>query len=137
MATTTAPSGWLLCNGSAISRSTYAALFAVVGTLYGVGDGVTTFNVPELRGEFLRGADQGRGIDAGRAVGTAQAGQMPSHDHGPGGQNTLGGVINGEGIPGSIATSVREIVGLVAEGGTENASENRPRNVSVLYCIKA
>ncbi len=53
---TTAPKGYLLCNGAAVSRTDYSALFAVIGTSFGAGDGSTTFNVPDLRGEFLRGA---------------------------------------------------------------------------------
>lgn len=53
---TTAPEGWLLCEGQALSRTDYADLFAVIGTSFGSGDGSTTFNVPDLRGEFLRGA---------------------------------------------------------------------------------
>lgn len=53
---TTAPSGFLLCQGQAVSRTTYAELFAVIGTSFGSGDGSTTFNVPDLRGEFIRGA---------------------------------------------------------------------------------
>ena len=68
----TAPGGWLKCNGQAVSRATVAALFAVIGTTYGAGDAVTTFNVPDLRGEGLRGLDEGRGIDTGRALGTWQ-----------------------------------------------------------------
>jgi microcystin-dependent protein len=51
-----APTGWMLCQGQAISRTTYAELFAVIGTAFGTGDGSTTFNIPDLRGEFLRGA---------------------------------------------------------------------------------
>lgn len=61
--TNTPPSGTLECNGTAVSRSTYARLFAILGTAYGVGDGTTTFNLPEYRGEFLRGQDHGRGVD--------------------------------------------------------------------------
>lgn len=53
---TTAPTGWLSCDGSAVSRTTYATLFSNIGTTWGVGDGSTTFNVPDLRGLFLRGA---------------------------------------------------------------------------------
>lgn len=67
------PAGWLKANGAAISRVTYAALFAAIGTAYGTGDGSTTFNLPDLRGEFLRSWDDGRGVDTGRAIGTAQA----------------------------------------------------------------
>jgi hypothetical protein len=67
-----APSGYLACNGTAVSRTTYAALFAAIGTTYGAGDGSTTFTLPDLRGEFLRGIDNGRGVDSGRAFGSAQ-----------------------------------------------------------------
>jgi len=77
----TAPAGWLLCDGSAVSRTTYAALFAAIGEAYGAGDGSTTFNLPDMRGEFLRGWDNGRGIDSGRALGSAQSGQNQSHSH--------------------------------------------------------
>jgi microcystin-dependent protein len=59
----TAPSGWLLCDGSEVSRTQYAELFAVVGTNWGAGNGTNTFNLPDLRGQFLRGADNGAGID--------------------------------------------------------------------------
>lgn len=57
------PAGWLLCDGSAISRTTYAALFQVIGTLHGAGDGVSTFNLPDYRGRFQRGVDDGTGRD--------------------------------------------------------------------------
>ena len=66
------PSGWLKANGAAVSRTTYDALFAAIGTIFGAGDGRTTFNLPDLRGEFLRGLDDGRNIDGGRRLGTAQ-----------------------------------------------------------------
>lgn len=78
----TAPAGWLKANGAAISRTAYAALFAAIGTTYGAGDGFTTFNIPDLRGEFIRGADDGRGLDAGRAFGSVQAHALGSHSHG-------------------------------------------------------
>jgi hypothetical protein len=67
-----APTGWLKANGAAISRVSYAGLFATIGTTYGAGDGSTTFNIPDLRGEFLRGFDDGRGADPGRAFGSWQ-----------------------------------------------------------------
>lgn len=70
--TASAPAGWLKANGAAVSRSTYATLFAAIGTTFGAGDGSTTFTLPDLRGEFIRGCDDGRGVDAGRAIGTAQ-----------------------------------------------------------------
>jgi microcystin-dependent protein len=57
------PFGYLLCNGAAVSRNIYARLFNAIGTTYGVGDGFFTFNLPDLRGEFIRGWDNGRGVD--------------------------------------------------------------------------
>lgn len=65
-AATTVPSGWLLCDGSAISRSTYSALFTAIGTTYGTGNGSTTFNVPDLRGRVIAGRDDMGGTVAGR-----------------------------------------------------------------------
>lgn len=62
-AKSTAPIGWLKCNGATISRTTYADLFTAIGTTFGVGDGSTTFKIPDLRGEFVRGWDDSRGID--------------------------------------------------------------------------
>lgn len=81
-----APSGWLLCNGAAYGRSSLDPspepnLFAVIGTTYGAGNGLTTFNVPDLRGVFIRGLDAGRGIDPLRALGTQQAFAVESHNH--------------------------------------------------------
>lgn len=66
------PAGYLELAGQAISRTTYSALFALFGTTYGVGDGSTTFNLPDTRGEFIRGWDHGRGIDSGRTLGSFQ-----------------------------------------------------------------
>lgn len=77
----TAPTGWLKCNGAAVSRTTYAALFAAIGTTFGVGDGSTTFNLPEIRGEFVRGWDDGRGVDTGRVFGSAQTDLTETHTH--------------------------------------------------------
>ena len=82
-----APSGWILCDGSAYGRtaldpSPEVALFGVIGTTYGAGDGLTTFNVPDLRGMFVRGLDAGRGVDPLRALGTQQSFGVESHNHG-------------------------------------------------------
>lgn len=90
----TAPSGWQLCYGQAISRTQYAGLFAVTSTTYGVGDGSTTFNVPDLRGRVVAGLDDMGGTDAGRlstanTLGTTTGtetitlttAEMPSHTH--------------------------------------------------------
>jgi len=75
------PTGWLKANGAAVSRTTYAALFAALGTYYGVGDGVATFNLPDLRGEFIRGLDDGRGVDAGRTLYSPQLDGTKTHTH--------------------------------------------------------
>lgn len=134
-AASTAPSGWLKANGAAVSRTNYAALFLAIGTTYGAGDGATTFNVPDLRGEFVRGLDDGRGVDTGRAIGSAQAHQMQSHSHtqrGRGDMSISGGgessIVNNSNISDQGTTG--------AAGGTSNGSENRPRNVALLACIK-
>lgn len=68
---TTAPEGWLLCDGSAVSRATYATLFSAIGTSFGAGDGTSTFNLPDFRGRFLRGWANGQSIDPDRAGRTA------------------------------------------------------------------
>lgn len=70
-----APNGFLLCNGQAVSRTTYASLFATIGTIYGPGDSSTTFNLPDLRSQFIRGRADGR------AVGSTQSGSIQSHIH--------------------------------------------------------
>ena len=129
--------GWLKCNGAAVSRITYAALFAYLGTAYGAGDGVTTFNLPDYRGEFRRTWDDGRGIDTGRAIGSAQSDLLKSHTHTVRMGVDVNGVIpwnNGK----SLSTS-NEI--LPANTGTAQVdafggAETRPRNIAVMTCIK-
>jgi microcystin-dependent protein len=83
----TTPSGWALCDGTAYGRTSLdpnpqVALYAVIGTTYGNGDGLTTFNVPDLRGMFVRGLDSGRGLDPLRTLGSQQAHSFQSHNHG-------------------------------------------------------
>ena len=85
----TPPAGWLVCDGSAVSRSAYAALFAAIGTTWGAGDGSSTFNVPDLRGRATIGSGQGAGL-TNRALGQILGeenhqltiAEMPSHNHG-------------------------------------------------------
>lgn len=126
------PPGWLKANGAAVNRVTYSALFGVIGTTFGAGDGSTTFNLPDYRGEFLRGFDDGRGVDSGRVIGSAQAADIAPHTHtmwvysdGSGGiqnaspQNASPGAVAGTRYTGSV-------------GG----AETRPRNVAALICIK-
>lgn len=148
-----APSGWLKANGAAVSRTTYAALFAAVGTTFGAGNGTTTFNLPDLRGEFVRGWDDGRGIDTGRAIATSQKGSLQTLD------STITtvsitGLHNSSITPESDAklsfgldeVEPADYVG-AQYAGTSGTAGNiatepnnfgvmRPRNVSLLYCIK-
>lgn len=82
-AVTSAPSGWLLCDGAAVSRTTYSTLFAAISTTYGTGDGSTTFNVPDLRGRMIAGyAASGGHTDVatiGNNDGVAAASRRPKH----------------------------------------------------------
>ena len=79
----TAPAGWLLCDGSAVSRTTYSKLFEVLGTAYGEGDGSTTFNVPNLQNKFALGSSSGKALGAtgGEETHTLTTAEMPSHSH--------------------------------------------------------
>jgi microcystin-dependent protein len=99
----TAPSGWLLCDGSAVSRATYSALFSTIGTTYGSGDGSTTFNVPDLRGRVAAGLDNMGGSSADRVT-DSQA-------------DTLNGELGTEDgtATGSVSTTVDDHVLIEAE----------------------
>lgn len=79
-----APAGWLKANGAQVSRSVYANLFAAISTRFGVGNGSTTFTLPDLRGVFLRGFDDGRGFDGGRVLGSLQNHNLAEHRHATG-----------------------------------------------------
>ena len=127
----TLPAGYLKANGAAISRSTYASLFAVIGITYGSGDGSTTFNLPDLRGEFIRRYDDGRNVDSGRVLGSAQAESLKSHNHN---MNIaiVGVAAGGTGIE-KPSTSNNPIGGIVNDSG---GTETRPRNIALVACIK-
>ena len=129
LATEVVPYGYYECYGSAVSRIANSLLFQAIGTRWGAGDGVNTFNLPNLCGEFLRGWDHGRGVDTGRAFASAQADALKSHTH-TGAVNALTtGTVAGSGMwVGGSSTAATS-----ATGGTET----RPRNVAVMYVIKA
>lgn len=86
-AAASSPGGWLLCDGSAVSRTTYAALFAIISTTYGVGNGSTTFNVPDITGRLIVGLDSGDsdfnalGETGGSKNKTLSTTEIPSHSH--------------------------------------------------------
>ncbi len=75
------PDGYLRCEGQTVSRTTYSRLYTVIGTVYGAGNGSSTFNVPDMRGQFMRGYDAGRGIDPTRAFGSTQEDMLKAHSH--------------------------------------------------------
>lgn len=150
---TSAPTGWLMCDGTAVDRTTYSALFAVMGSAFGPGDGSSTFNLPEMRGLFARGRDAGKGLDpdsasrtnrgvsganTGDAVGSYQVNAMATHNHGMSGYSNK--YCAGPGAP---ATDV--------EGGSDystSSSKNQlfnysgsntqtnPKNVYFNYIVK-
>ena len=137
VALSSAPTGYLKANGAAVSRTTYAALFAAIGTTFGVGDGSTTFNVPDLRGEFIRGWDDSRGIDSSRIFGTAQSDSFKSHSHRP---STYATNQSWE-VPASTGafTSAYDggvVVDNAPDTGATGGTETRPRNIALLACIK-
>lgn len=149
-ANSSVPSGWAKCNGVAVSRtsSTYSALFAAIGTLYGAGDGVNTFNLPDLRGEFVRGWDDGRGVDTGRVLGSHQDQQMEYHKHIASNNDCQSySSVNGVGTgtynqfcdtngvtTGSGAALTGD--GSHTEQTAKMGQETRPRNTAMMYCIK-
>lgn len=138
-----APEGWIKANGTRVSRTAYRALFAAIGTTFGAGDGKTTFTLPDLRGEFPRGWDDGRGVDVGRSFGSMQKDALnPSTLQVRSGWSSQNWEVN----PGACniapnaqfgATASHNNVcgiktGVIFGGG----SETRPRNVALLACIK-
>lgn len=143
------PTGWLECNGGTFTASAYPALAAALGTTWGAAP-AGQVRLPDLRGEFLRGWDNGRGVDAGRALGSSQADQVERHKH----LNSLGEAGAGSGFFGTSNTGGRQGTegtdydnywymtndgsdydGVVNPAGVIG-NETRPRNVAVLYCIK-
>lgn len=161
----TPDTNWLECDGQAISRTTYADLFAKIGTDYGVGDGSTTFGLPDLRGEFIRVWDNGRGIDTGRALGSTQTDSLKAHTHGAGTLVTASsgihthdiydydsaaagggtGFINlpttgptgsGFGFAGETESSGAHTHTISGSTASSGSSETRPRNLALMAMIK-
>ena len=125
-AAATAPSGWLLCFGQAVSRSTYATLFAVISTTYGIGDGSTTFNLPDLRGRAVFGDDDMGGSAAGRLTATTMTADGVTLGA-TGGAQTV--TLSGANLPaytpaGTINTPTITITGGTFGGTSASAASN-------------
>lgn len=150
------PTGWLAANGTAVSRTTYAALFAAIGTTYGTGNGSSTFTLPDLRGYFVRGSGTNSDLTASGTFGAKQVASFQSHTHtgtaasagahththtdnyklGNSNQQTGSGSWTGSNGDRTLNTSSAgahtHTVTVTATGGTET----RPDNIAMLYCIK-
>lgn len=152
------PPGWLYCNGAAVSRTTYAGLFSIINTIFGPGDGVTTFNLPDMRAMFGRGWDDSRGIDPGRIFGSTQNTQNLQHAHSgttasAGSHShttTLNVAIGYDGPafpvwgngdfssnPQAVATSTDGLHTHTFNTNNSGGTESRPYNVAMLYIIRA
>lgn len=144
------PLGWKLCDGSEISRTDYAALFDVIGIGWGAGNLTTTFNLPDLRGQFMRGMDGSAGVDpdknsrtakytggnTGNAVGSYQPDEFKSHRHSLSHEegevnDYLGGSANTYGLSDNYSAS--HFANIMSNTG---GSESRAKNVYVNYIIK-
>ena len=142
-----APTGWLKANGAAVSRATYATLFAAIGTTFGTGDGSTTFNLPDMRGRFTRNWADNGSIDSGRAFGSAQDDAFQGHYHNlrtstglqygyDGGGGAGSGNIRADGSPTTPFGQAQELLTDGTNGTPRAASETRPTNIALLACIK-
>ena len=151
------PQGWLPCDGRAVSRADYADLFAAVGVAFGDGDGATTFNLPDLRGEFVRCCDRLRGVDSGRSFGSAQGDAIRNLEGhlseflyqgdgvdpeiiGQSGvfqQETDGTIMKTADVKVDVAGgATRDKITFDASRVVPTADENRPRNIALNYCIR-
>jgi len=125
-----APTGWLAANGSAVSRTTYSALWTALGTTsspYGQGDGSTTFNLPDLRGYFVRGSGTNSDGTASGTFGAKQEDAFKAHTH------TVDNIVLVGGYQGSGGGLVGRSS---ANSGSTGGTETRPKNIAMLYCIK-
>jgi microcystin-dependent protein len=132
----TPPDGWLECNGQAIDRTMYSLLFDKISTTYGAGNGTTTFNLPDLRGEFIRGWDNSKGIDNGRVFGSYQEDELKSHNH----------IIYNTQPDSKTPVTTTNDRALSGTGWQTNfnpytsstgGTETRPRNIALMPIIKA
>lgn len=127
-AASSVPTGWLECDGALVSRETYATLFGIIGVTWGVGDGSTTFALPDFRGEFLRGWDHSRDVDTGRAFASAQTDALKSHTHSY--TSPASGPVGTQFVSTMMSSSSSNTT------GATGITETRPRNIAVMFCIK-
>jgi len=151
-AATTPSTGWLKANGAVVSRATYAALFAVIGTAFGAGDGSTTFKLPDLRGEFIRGWSDGRAdADAGRALNSVQGDDNKTHVHDYRDRyyNQMASAVTAATYKETLPLNYNNHIGsddvdsnnttwlyFDSTTSTSGGTESRPRNIAMLACIK-
>jgi microcystin-dependent protein len=155
--TSTIPPGYLVCDGSAISRAAYQNLFNVLSAIWGAGDGSTTFNIPDCRGFFPRGQSLGSGSDpdagtrsgpnsSGDSMGTYQSYTYQTHNHGDYGHSHPFSAAYNQGSQGPYApagtgSSIVGNAGLGTGTGYANiayngGNETRPKNFYALFLIK-
>lgn len=149
----TANAEWLFCDGAAVGRDTYPALFGAIGTQYGAGDGLNTFNVPDLRGRFVNGAGQGAGLKnyalgdkQGEEYHTLSVDELATHGHTDlghlhtTGNSTLGFAFSPGELPILIPNPIPGITSTasanITNAGGNVAHENRPPYVTLNYLIK-
>jgi microcystin-dependent protein len=126
-----APAGWLAADGSAVSRSTYAALFTAISTTYGAGDGSTTFALPDLRGYFVRGSGTNSDGTVSGTFGAKQADELKSHLH-----TYQPGAAAGAQSGGNFTAQRTDILTTAINTSSTGGTETRPANIAMLYCIK-
>ena len=128
----TPPAGWLECRGQALSISEYPELYAAILTRFGGFSGM--FQLPDLRGEFVRGWDNGRNVDRNRLFGTAQQDEVRQHTHKyttPSNTQNVPSATGGANNYAYIATVDKN----TSANTTTGVNETRPRNVALMYCI--
>jgi len=130
---TSVPENWKEANGESLSRATYPELYAQIGDRYGSDDSLS-FNLPDLRGEFIRGWDNGRGVDTDRQLGSYQADELKSHAH----TLTINGYWghNNGGSKTAWSSSNINTGASTATSDSTGGAETRPRNIAVMYIIR-